>query len=62
MSAGPPRPRPWPGAAPAPSEVDDARRLTATEAYALYCGVVGYHLPRHLNRAIRLSNALTWLR
>lgn len=58
MSPGPPRPRPLSlGVPPAPDSAD-ARRLTAVEAYSVYCGVIGYRLPRHLNQALRLSDAL----
>ncbi|TMC48762.1 MAG: hypothetical protein E6J20_18510 [Chloroflexi bacterium] len=58
MSAGPPRPRPLSlGVPPAPDSAD-ARRLTAREAYDIYCGVIGYRLPHHLNQALRRSDAL----
>lgn len=55
--SGIPRPRPSLGPPPAPGS-ESARRLTAPEAYAIYCGVVGYRLPHHLNQAVRLSDAL----
>lgn len=58
MTAGPPRPRPAPASAPLASGGGDVRRLTVPEAYHLWCGVVGYHLPAALQRAAQLSEML----
>ena len=51
---GPAKPRPW----PADDTTEGAERLTLPQAWALYNGVLGYHLPRRLNNAGKLSQAL----
>jgi len=56
--AGPPRPRAWEAGVSTAVSGDDVRRLTAPEAYAIFSGVLGYHVPKHLNEAARLSQAL----
>jgi hypothetical protein len=53
-NVGPAKPR----LMPAGSSTQDAERLTVPQAWALYNGVLGYHLPKHLNNAGRLSQAL----
>jgi hypothetical protein len=53
-STGPAKPRLW----PAGDTTAGADRLTVPQAWALYNGVLGYHLPKHLNNAGRLSQAL----
>jgi hypothetical protein len=47
---------------PAGSSTQDADRLTVPQAWALYNGVLGYHLPKHLNNAGKLSQALGQVR
>jgi hypothetical protein len=56
--AGPPRPRAWEAGVKTTLSDGDVRRLTAPEAYAILAGVIGYHVPKHLNEAARLSQAL----
>lgn len=56
--AGPPKPRAWTAGQATALSSGDVRRLTAPETFAILSGVIGYHVPKQLNEAARLSEAL----
>lgn len=51
MTAGPPRPRPWPAGEAKTVGTDGVVRLTAPHAYHIWAGVIGYHVPKTLTNA-----------
>lgn len=62
MNTGPPKPRPWVAGEAATVGTNGVRRLTMPDAFALYAGVIGYHVPRRLANARRYSEALAHIR
>ena len=62
MSAGPPRPRPWPAGDAKTVGEDDVERLTAPWAFQIRAGVVGYHAPKKLAEAAQLLAGLRYWR
>ena len=58
MAAGPPRPTPWQAGQAKTVGQDGVVRLTAPHAYAIWCAVVGYHVPKSLLNAQTASRGL----
>jgi hypothetical protein len=54
---GVPKPKPWREGVAKTVGTDGVEALTATRAWEIYSGAIGYHLPRQLNDAMRLLEA-----
>lgn len=57
-NTGPPRPKPL----SATVDATDDYALTVPQAWSLYSGVIGFHVPRHLANAAKINAALAGVR